>query len=52
MRQVLRGDGLSSYYLGWAFGLNIVYLIAAGLFFRYMFGVAREKGLLAKLGTQ
>ena len=52
MRQVLRGDGLSSYYPAWAFGLNLVYLVAAGLFFRYMFGVAREKGLLAKLGTQ
>src|SRR6266481_452345 len=52
MRQVLRGEGLSAYYLTWAFSLNVVYLIAAGLFFRYMFGVAREKGLLAKLGTQ
>jgi ABC-2 type transport system permease protein len=52
MRQVLRGDGLSTQYVLWAFGLNILYLIAAGLFFNYMFAVAREKGLLAKLGTQ
>jgi ABC-2 type transport system permease protein len=52
MRQVLRGEGLSTYYLAWAFGLNVVYLIGAGLFFNYMFNVAREKGLLAKLGTQ
>jgi ABC-2 type transport system permease protein len=52
MRQVLRGGGLAPNHLAWAFGLNIVYLIAAALFFRYMFNVAREKGLLAKLGTQ
>ena len=35
-----------------AVSLNLVYLIAAALFFRWMFEVAREKGLLAKLGTQ
>ncbi|HUK83446.1 MAG TPA: ABC transporter permease [Verrucomicrobiae bacterium] len=52
MRQVLNGKGLSAQHLTWAFGLNIIYLIAAALFFRYMFNVAREKGLLAKLGTQ
>ena len=52
MRQVLRGDGLSAQYLVWAFSLNVVYLIAAALFFRWMFEVARQKGLLAKLGTQ
>jgi hypothetical protein len=27
-------------------------LIGAGLFFNFMFEVARNKGLLAKLGTQ
>jgi hypothetical protein len=32
--------------------LNIVYLTGAALFFRWMFGYAREKGLLGKLGTQ
>ena len=52
MRQVLRGEGLSGSYLAWAFGLNIVYLIAAALFFRWMFAISRRKGLLAKLGTQ
>jgi ABC-2 type transport system permease protein len=52
MRQVLRGGGLALNHLAWAFGLNVVYLIAGALFFRYMFNVAREKGLLAKLGTQ
>ena len=52
MRQVLRGDGLSTHDMVWAFGLNVVYLIGAGLFFNFMFEVARNKGLLAKLGTQ
>ena len=52
MRYVLNGKGWPIHNLVWAFGLNVVYLIAAGLFFNYMFGVAREKGLLAKLGTQ
>lgn len=52
MRQVLRGEGLSAHYLAWAFGLNVVYLIGGALFFRWMFAQARDKGLLAKLGTQ
>jgi ABC-2 type transport system permease protein len=52
MRQVLRGEGVSAASLAAAFALNAVYLVAAALFFRYMFGVARRKGLLAKLGTQ
>jgi len=52
MRQVLRGEGVSSTSLTAAFALNVVYLVAAALFFRYMFGVARRKGLLAKLGAQ
>ncbi len=52
MRQVLRGEGFPTHHLACAFGLNVLYLIGAGMFFNYMFGVAREKGLLAKLGTQ
>jgi ABC-2 type transport system permease protein len=52
MRQVLRGEGFPTHHLVCAFGLNVLYLIGAGMFFNYMFGVAREKGLLAKLGTQ
>ncbi len=52
MRQVLAGNGLSAYHLGWALGLNLVYLTVAGFFFHWMFGIARQKGLLAKLGTQ
>ena len=52
MRQVLNGGGLAWHYLLWAGALNIVYLILASLFFRFMFGQARKNGLLAKLGTQ
>ena len=52
MRQVLLGKPLPTGHLAVAFALNIVYLAAAGMFFGYMFGLARKKGLLAKLGTQ
>jgi ABC-2 type transport system permease protein len=52
MRQVLRGEGVSAGHLTAAFVLNGFYLVAAACFFRYMFDVARRKGLLAKLGTQ
>lgn len=52
MRQVLDGKGLSPHLLGAAFGLNVLYLAGAALFFGYMFQVTRRKGLLAKLGTQ
>jgi ABC-2 type transport system permease protein len=52
MRQVMRGDGLSLHYLLAAFGLNVIYLLAAAWYFRWMFDRARAKGLLAKLGTQ
>jgi ABC-2 type transport system permease protein len=52
MRQVLNHGPFPLRDMLWAFGLNIVYLIAGALYFRYMFDVARRKGLLAKLGTQ
>jgi ABC-2 type transport system permease protein len=52
MRAVLAGQGLSLKYVLCATGLNIVYLTAAALFFWFMYGKAREQGLLAKLGTQ
>lgn len=52
MRDVLAGHGLSLNRVLWAFGLNILYLIAAALFFRFMYEKARAMGLLAKLGTQ
>jgi ABC-2 type transport system permease protein len=52
MRQVLRGEGLSIQHLVWALALNVLYLIGAALFFRFMFAIARRRGLLTKLGTQ
>ncbi len=52
MRGVLSGQPIDTGHLLAAFALNIVYLIGAGLFFRFMFGEARKRGLLAKLGTQ
>jgi ABC-2 type transport system permease protein len=51
MRQVLKGGGLSVYHLVSAFALNAIYLVAGGLFFRFMFDKARKLGLLNKLGT-
>ncbi len=35
-----------------AVSLSLVHLTGAALFFRWMFNIARTKGLLAKLGTQ
>ena len=52
MRAVLAGQGLSLKCVLYAAGLNLIYLIVAALFFRFMYGKAREQGLLAKLGTQ
>ncbi len=52
MREVLAHGGFPWDRLVWAAGLNIVYLILAAGFFHFMFGMAREKGLLTKLGTQ
>jgi len=52
MRAVLAGQGLSWQCVLWAAGLNVIYLVAAALFFRFMYGQARKQGLLAKLGTQ
>lgn len=52
MRQVLRDGTISGPRLMLAFGLNLVYLAVAAWFFRRMYHRAREKGLLARLGTQ
>ncbi len=52
MRQVLEKGEVNPQLLAGAFGLNVLYLILAALFFRHLFAVARKKGLLAKLGTQ
>jgi ABC-2 type transport system permease protein len=54
MRDVLdpKVGYLSWEHLGWAVGLNVVYLAIGGGFFYFMLTMAREKGLLTKLGTQ
>jgi len=49
---VLAGQGLSLKCVLCAAGLNLIYLTAAALFFRFMYDKARKQGLLAKLGTQ
>lgn len=48
MRAVLLKGTMDINYLLISFTLNIVYLILALLFYRWMFKVAREKGLLIK----
>lgn len=48
MRSVLLKGTMDINYLLISFTLNIVYLILALLFYRWMFKVAREKGLLIK----
>lgn len=52
MREILRGGSFNAGHVLWAFGLNAVYLLVAGIFFRVMIDQARARGLLAKLGTQ
>jgi ABC-2 type transport system permease protein len=52
MRSVLAGGGFPSGYLLWAMGLNAVFLAAETWFFMWMYQSTREKGYLAKLGTQ
>jgi ABC-2 type transport system permease protein len=52
MREVMATGTLAWHHLGWAIGLNLVWLGLAALFFRWMLDKARERGLLAKLGTQ
>lgn len=48
MRSVLLKGSMDINYLVISFILNIVYLVLALLFYRWMFKVAREKGLLIK----
>jgi ABC-2 type transport system permease protein len=52
MREVLASGRVSWEHLAWATGLNALYIIAAAGFFHFMFVMARDKGLLTKLGTQ
>lgn len=52
MREVVQTGSLSWFHLVWAFALNIVWVAAAAWFFQWMLANARQRGLLAKLGTQ
>ncbi len=49
MRQTLAGRGFSAKHFLWGIGLDLVYLVIAALFFRWIFEVARSRGLLVKL---
>jgi ABC-2 type transport system permease protein len=52
MREVIRSGTMAWHQLGWAMGLNIIYLSAATLLLLRMFNLARDRGLLGKLGMQ
>ena len=52
MRAVLQRGHFSEGLLFHAFLLNVVYIVGASIFFNWMVRLARERGLLAKLGTQ
>lgn len=52
MRDVIRSGTMSWHHLGWAMGLNAIYLGAAIWLLTRMFNLARDRGLLGKLGTQ
>ena len=52
MRAVLKTGRVETGTLLWAFGLNLVYLAAAGAFFAWMLARVREKGYLCRLGME
>jgi len=52
MREVIATGSLSAHHLMWSVVLNALWLTLAALFFRKMVATARDKGLLAKIGTQ
>lgn len=49
LRAVFAGQPYDPVRLAWAYGLSVVYLLAAFVFFNVMFERAREKGFLLKL---
>lgn len=51
MRGLLQTGHFDPSRMWCAFGLNIIYMIFAGMFFRHLFEQARERGYLAKYGT-
>lgn len=50
MRSAITGGTVAWDQLGWAAGLNIVWLIGAALLFSYQFRVARSRGALLSIG--
>ncbi|MBI3951410.1 MAG: ABC transporter permease [Acidobacteria bacterium] len=52
MREVIRSGSMAWHHLGWAMALNAMYLGAAMFVLTRMFNLARDRGLLGKLGTQ
>jgi ABC-2 type transport system permease protein len=52
MREVIRSGIIPWYNLGWAVGLNLVYLSLAVWLLMHTFNVARDRGLLGKWGMQ
>jgi ABC-2 type transport system permease protein len=49
MRQVITGGGFSMVHFQWGLALNLAYLVIAAMFFRWMFELARSRGLLVKM---
>jgi ABC-2 type transport system permease protein len=49
MREAIEKGGFSNLHFSCGFGLNMIYLMLAILFFRSMFEAARSRGLLVKM---
>ncbi len=52
MREIIRSGTIPWRDLGWAVGLNLLYLSAAIWLLLHIFGLARERALLGKWGMQ
>jgi ABC-2 type transport system permease protein len=50
MRTVLTTQAVPAFNLGFASGLNLLYLVAAVLWFHYTFNVCKERGSLVRVG--
>jgi ABC-2 type transport system permease protein len=50
MRGVLSGGSLPVAHLGWAAGLNLLYLVTIIGVFHWTFNICKEKGLLVRVG--
>ncbi|MBI4410995.1 MAG: ABC transporter permease, partial [Deltaproteobacteria bacterium] len=50
MRAVIRDGTMPFHDILIAFGLNLVYFLLAGLFFKWMYAKSRDSGRLGRLG--